>query len=72
MYLGGAEKKGRKFLNPIPTGTAGFSKLIPIMRAYAKNDAEVVPLIPPGPFETDPSVYKKQPASGLRVTWMGH
>jgi len=31
-----------------------------------------VPRRPPGPFRTDASVYATPPASGLRVTWMGH
>lgn len=34
--------------------------------------AERIPKIPLGPFHTDASVYAHAPASGLRVTWMGH
>lgn len=34
--------------------------------------AERVPKAPLGPFRTDASVYATAPASGLRVTWMGH
>jgi L-ascorbate metabolism protein UlaG (beta-lactamase superfamily) len=72
MDLGDARKKGGKFLNPIPTDEAGFNKLIPILREYINNKAEVTPLRPLGPFHTDASVYKNPPKSGLRVTWIGH
>ncbi|HVS92649.1 MAG TPA: MBL fold metallo-hydrolase [Mucilaginibacter sp.] len=72
MKLGSAVKKKGKFLNPIPTDAAGFSKMIPILREYAKNRAEVVPARTLGPFKTDVTVYKKKPASGLRITWIGH
>jgi len=70
--IAGARKKDGKFLNPIPTDQAGFDKLIPILREYAQNKAEVIPLKTLCPFHTDASVYKKGPASGLRVTWVGH
>lgn len=72
MNLGSAHKKGSKFLNTIPTNSAGFGKIIPILREYIKNDAETVPKRQLGPFKTDVSVYKKKPASGLRITWIGH
>lgn len=36
----------------------------------SKNERE--PAITPGPFSTDASVFDRQPASGLRITWMGH
>lgn len=72
MSLESAVKKGAKFVNPIPTNAGGFSKLIPILREYANNKAETVPVQPLGPFKTDASVYKKRPANGLRITWIGH
>lgn len=72
MSLESARKKGRKFLNPIPTDEAGFSKMIPIIREYYNNTAENTPKQTLGPFKTDPSIYKKQPVSGLRITWIGH
>src|SRR6202012_6048201 len=61
-----------KFINPIPTDAGGFSKLIPIIKEYYSNTAENTPKHTLGPFKTDPSIYKKQPASGLRITWIGH
>jgi len=72
MSLDSASKKGSKFVNPIPTSAGGFSKIIPILREYARNDAETVPVHPLGPFKTDVSIYKKKPASGLRITLIGH
>jgi L-ascorbate metabolism protein UlaG (beta-lactamase superfamily) len=72
MSLTGAKKKGKKFLNPIPTNEAGFDKLIPILREYINNKAENNPKQPIGPFKTDAAIYNKPPASGLRITWIGH
>ncbi|HZX57437.1 MAG TPA: MBL fold metallo-hydrolase [Mucilaginibacter sp.] len=72
MSLEEARKKGGKFLNPIPTHMAGFNKLIPILMEYINNKAETVPKLPLGPFKTDTSIYNKQPASGLRITLIGH
>jgi len=72
MSLESASKKGSKFLNPIPTDAGGFGKLIPILREYYTNTAETTPKRSLGPFKTNPSIYKKKPASGLRITWIGH
>ncbi|HTI61132.1 MBL fold metallo-hydrolase [Mucilaginibacter sp.] len=72
MNLNSARKKGRKFLNPVPTNEVGFNKFFPILNEYISNKAETIPKIPLGPFTTDPSVYKKKPASGLRITLIGH
>ncbi|MGZ3753979.1 MAG: MBL fold metallo-hydrolase [Mucilaginibacter sp.] len=72
MSLTGANKKGRKFLNPIPTDAAGFGKFLPILKEYISNKAEVIPQNTLGPFKTDLSVYQTPPKSGLRITWIGH
>src|SRR3954471_3961255 len=72
MSLAGARKKGRKFLNPIPTDEAGFGKMIPILKEYINNKAENIPKKTLGPFKTDASIYQNPPVSGLRVTWVGH
>ncbi len=72
MSLSGSQKKGKKFLNPVPTDDAGFDKLIPILKEYINNKAEAVPKKTLGPFKTDTSIYNTPPASGLRVTWVGH
>ena len=72
MSLSGSQKKGKKFLNPIPTDEAGFDKLLPILKEYLNNKAEGVPKKTLGPFKTEVSIYNTPPESGLRVTWVGH
>jgi len=72
MSLRGSVKKRSKFQNPIPTDEAGFGKLFPILREYINNKAENTPKKTLGPFKTDTSVYLSPPASGLRITWVGH
>ncbi len=72
MSLSGASKKGKKFLNPIPTDEAGFSKLIPIFKEYYNNTAENTPVKSLGPFKTDISVLQAPPETGLRITLIGH
>jgi L-ascorbate metabolism protein UlaG (beta-lactamase superfamily) len=72
MSLSGSHKKGRKYLNPVPTDMGGFGVMIPILKEYRNNKAENTPRQTIGPFKTDLSVYKKLPKTGLRVTWIGH
>jgi L-ascorbate metabolism protein UlaG (beta-lactamase superfamily) len=72
MSLSGSKKRGRKFLNPVPTDEVGFGKIVPILKEYINNKAENTPKNPIGPFSTDVSVFKKAPKSGLRVTLIGH
>jgi L-ascorbate metabolism protein UlaG (beta-lactamase superfamily) len=67
-----AEKQGRKFLNPVETRVGGIDMMWKILPLYLTNKEERVPKVPLGPFRTDASVYATPPASGLRVTWMGH
>src|SRR3954463_15879592 len=72
MSLSGSQKKGKKFLNPVPTHEAGFDKMIPILKEYWNNKAETIPKNTLGPFKTDASIYNTPPQSGLRITWVGH
>lgn len=72
MSLAGSQKNGRKFINTIPTLEAGFNKFVPILREYMSNKAENTPKHALGPFFTDTSVYDAAPATGLRITWIGH
>jgi L-ascorbate metabolism protein UlaG (beta-lactamase superfamily) len=67
-----AEKVGRKYQNPVPTAVGGGSMILKVLPLYLSNQEERVPKQPLGPFRTDLSVYATPPASGLRVTWMGH
>jgi L-ascorbate metabolism protein UlaG (beta-lactamase superfamily) len=70
--LARAKKIGRKFQNPAPTQVAGFGLIFKVARLYLANKEERVPRKTLGPFRTDSQIYKQPPASGLRVTWMGH
>ncbi|MGZ3765402.1 MAG: MBL fold metallo-hydrolase [Mucilaginibacter sp.] len=72
MSLESARKHGSKYLNPIPTDTGSFGKMIPILKEYINNKAETTPKRTLGPFKTDLSIYKKLPESGLRITLIGH
>ncbi len=66
-----AQKQGKIFLNPIPTGlmAGGMGH---ILWKYITAKEERVPKRKLGPFVTDVSIYKNPPASGLRITWIGH
>jgi L-ascorbate metabolism protein UlaG (beta-lactamase superfamily) len=67
-----AVRRGRIFLNPVETAVGGFSTIFKVLPLFLRNRAERVPKRTPGPFATDVQVYGTAPASGLRVTWMGH
>ncbi|QJD95093.1 MBL fold metallo-hydrolase [Mucilaginibacter robiniae] len=72
IQLKGARKEGKKYLNPVPTDTAGFDHFFPILWEYLTNKSENTPKKTLGPFKTDASIYASPPVSGLRVTWIGH
>jgi L-ascorbate metabolism protein UlaG (beta-lactamase superfamily) len=67
-----AQKEGRKFQNPVATSVGGLGMLFKVFALYLTNRNERVPRQPLGPFQTDPRVYASPPASGLRITWLGH
>lgn len=71
-WLRRAERVGRRFLNPVPTAVGGPGIAWKILPQYLTNREERSPKVAPGPFRTDGSLYALPPASGLRVTWMGH
>ncbi|HEV2645309.1 MAG TPA: MBL fold metallo-hydrolase [Acidobacteriaceae bacterium] len=71
-FLRQAAKVGRKFQNPVPTNVGGFSTFFRILPLLLTNKEERVPGTLLGPFTTDASLYDTSPASGLRITWMGH
>ena len=72
MGMSPSKKQGRKYQNTIPTGEVQPGDIIPMIRAYASNKAEVVPKKTLGPFKTDISIYQTPPKTGLRITWVGH
>ena len=67
-----AEKQGKKFLNPVPTGMMQPGSLIRMIRRLLLENQLGEPSRPLGPFLTDAAVYAQPPLQGLRVTWMGH
>jgi L-ascorbate metabolism protein UlaG (beta-lactamase superfamily) len=67
-----ARRKGKQYLNPIPTTVGSWSTFFTILWRYLTDRAERTPKQRPGPFLTDARAYEKPPESGLRVTWMGH
>src|ERR1700727_1191590 len=67
-----ARREGKRYLNPVPTSVGGWSMFLKVLRRYMTNREERTPKQTLGPFRTDARVYEKPPASGLRVTWMGH
>jgi L-ascorbate metabolism protein UlaG (beta-lactamase superfamily) len=50
----------------------GLGMMSKVLVLYLKNKDERVPKQPLPHFRTDARVYEQEPASGLRVTWMGH
>ena len=72
MQLKGSKKIGNKYQNPIPTEVGGFKNMYQVLREHMANTAESTPKNAIGPFFTDPKVYDTPPASGLRVTLIGH
>ena len=66
-----AKKEGKIFQNPIPTRQM-VGSIWKLLWQYATSKEERVPKTPQGPFHTDSAIYSSPPASGLRVTWIGH
>lgn len=61
-----------KFLNTVPTGLVPPGGPFHIVRRWLTEGELGIPDHPLGPFHTDTSSYSQPPASGLRITWMGH
>lgn len=72
MLLKGSKKKEGKYINPVPTDEVGFGSIFKILGEAINNKAENTPIKTLGPFKTDKSIYDTAPASGLRITWVGH
>ncbi len=70
--LARAARNGKRYLNPVPTTIGGFSLIARVFVEYLTNREERVPREPLGPFQTDARIFASRPASGLRVTWLGH
>jgi L-ascorbate metabolism protein UlaG (beta-lactamase superfamily) len=70
-FLHPAIKEGKKYLNPVPTSVSTGS-IWSVLWKYITNKAETTPKRKLGPFATDVSIYRQAPATGLRITWVGH
>ncbi|OQP46023.1 MBL fold metallo-hydrolase [Niastella yeongjuensis] len=71
-FLHPAIKEGKKFLNPVPTNIETDTSIWAVLWKYMTNKAETTPKKRLGPFATDVSKFQQAPASGLRITWVGH
>ena len=71
-YLVPSRRLKGKFQNPIPTQVGTLGLIFKAMPLYIKNHEQRTPLVPPGPFVTEPGTFATAPESGLRVTWFGH
>jgi L-ascorbate metabolism protein UlaG (beta-lactamase superfamily) len=66
-----SRKEGKQYQNPIPT-TQMKGGMMKLLWQFMTTRNEREPKKPLGPFITDERVYQVLPASGLRITWMGH
>jgi L-ascorbate metabolism protein UlaG (beta-lactamase superfamily) len=66
-----ANKENGVYVNPVPTRQLTES-MASLLWKTITSKAERVPANPLPLFYTDPTVYMTPPASGLRITWMGH
>jgi len=60
------------YANPVPTIVGATKHMGTIFRRLLFGKEERVPRRALGPFRTDLSIYQQPPASGLRITWLGH
>jgi L-ascorbate metabolism protein UlaG (beta-lactamase superfamily) len=65
-------KLGRKYVNPVPTVVGGPGMIFRVLAKMLANRKVRVPRRRLGPFRTDTRLYQTAPASGLRITWIGH
>lgn len=70
--LARAHREHGRFTNPIPTKVGGLSIMFKVGPRFFMGTADRSPQGPLGPFVTDCQLYQTTPASGLRVTWLGH
>ncbi len=70
--LAPAVRSGKRYLNPVPTTVGDPKTLLTAWYKYFTHRERRSPGRALGPFRTDANVYTQPPASGLRVTWLGH
>lgn len=67
-----ARLENGRYQNPVPTEVGATKHLFTMFRKLLTGKQERVPRRQLGPFRTDPTVFATPPASGLRVTLLGH
>jgi L-ascorbate metabolism protein UlaG (beta-lactamase superfamily) len=72
MTITPARRQGKRFVNPVPTQVGGPSIFFKAFPRILFGGKARLPKFPLGPFHTDIEVFATSPASGLRITWMGH
>lgn len=71
-YLKPARRENGVFLNPVPTEVGATKHMGELFRRMLFSKEERVPRKALGPFRTDLATFAQPPASGLRITWLGH
>jgi L-ascorbate metabolism protein UlaG (beta-lactamase superfamily) len=71
-FLKRAQRRGKLFLNPVPTSVGGLKMALKVLPEFLSRREEREPTQPLGPFRTDPGLYASPALNGLRVTWFGH
>jgi L-ascorbate metabolism protein UlaG (beta-lactamase superfamily) len=71
MQLNRAQRQGKRYVNAVPTRIGGLSTIFKVGPRFFFGGAARSPRSL-APFHTDRRVYEAPPASGLRITWMGH
>jgi len=67
-----SQKIGKIYQNTVPTSQSVKGGMLKILWQFLTTDNEREPKKQLGPFHTDASIYNTPPATGLRITWMGH
>lgn len=66
-----AKRIGKTYQNPIPTGQLA-EPFVKVLWKYITAKEEREPKNQLGPFSVDTGIYNIVPATGMRITWMGH
>ena len=67
-----ARYENGRYQNPVPTEVGATKHLITIFRRLLFGKEERMPRRQLGPFRTDLTTFQMPPASGLRITLIGH
>lgn len=71
-FLKPAEFVNGIYQNPVPTEVGATKHFPQMMKRLLTGKEQRIPQTPLGPFHTDTALFQQRPASGVRITWMGH